>query len=219
MRYTPDQITAGLLIVGASIFFVGVVILWLGADFGSTLGQPPEVRLPVIAAHAAAWRTGYGLMAVGIAVTLLGFGGVHGLLRRSGAPGISSVGLLLLGMATGLAVAWVGHVVTLDVGEAQEVVRSGTVRGGYSARHRQGGLFHSGYTVFAFAGLATFGGAILRSSRLPQWLGWVAIGWGGLGLATFLVSGDAPPFLHYIVPVLIAVVLLDPETRRERGSD
>ena len=43
---------------------------------------------------------------------------------------------------------------------------------------------------------------------LPHWVGWLAIVYGlaGLGLLGFI--GDAPPFLHHLIPLLIGILLL-----------
>jgi hypothetical protein len=64
------------------------------------------------------------------------------------------------------------------------------------------------YTVMTFAGLVAFGLAMVATSLLPGWLGWVAVGYALAGLALLAVTRDAPPFLHYLMTLAIGVALL-----------
>jgi hypothetical protein len=64
------------------------------------------------------------------------------------------------------------------------------------------------YTILTFAGLSLYGGAILTSMLLPGWAGWTAVIYGVAGLIVFAIVRDAPPFVHYLVPILIGILLL-----------
>jgi len=56
--------------------------------------------------------------------------------------------------------------------------------------------------------LAVYGGAVLSTRVLPHWVGWLAIVYGLAGLGLVGVTGDADPFLHLVLPVVIGILLL-----------
>jgi hypothetical protein len=65
------------------------------------------------------------------------------------------------------------------------------------------------YTILAFSALAAYGGAILFTRVLPHWVGWFSIVYGLAGLALAgVTAGNAPPFLHHLMPILMGVLLL-----------
>jgi len=80
------------------------------------------------------------------------------------------------------------------------------------------------YTVLAFSALAAYGGAVLSTRVLPHWVGWLAIVYGLAGLALVGVTGDADPFLHLVLPLVIGILLLlrryqvPAGSQREEGS-
>jgi hypothetical protein len=49
---------------------------------------------------------------------------------------------------------------------------------------------------------------VLSTLVLPHWVGWLAIVYGLAGLRLLGFTGDAPPFLHYLMPLLIGILLL-----------
>lgn len=67
------------------------------------------------------------------------------------------------------------------------------------------------YVVLSFLGQATFGMALLRTSLLPGWVGWVTVIWN-LAMLVFLVVTKPQdmyyPWLHYIAPLLMGITLL-----------
>jgi len=56
--------------------------------------------------------------------------------------------------------------------------------------------------------LAVYGGAVLSTRVLPHWVGWLAIVYGLAGLGLVGVTGDADPFLHLVLPMVIGILLL-----------
>ena len=67
------------------------------------------------------------------------------------------------------------------------------------------------FVVLNFIGQAIFGLAILRTGFLPGWVGWLTIVWN---LAWLIILPIARPdnmyypWLHYIVPLIMGIVLL-----------
>ncbi len=64
------------------------------------------------------------------------------------------------------------------------------------------------YTLLAFSALVAYGGAMLSTRVLPQWMGWLAIAYGLAGLGLMGFTGDVPPFLYYLLPMVIGILLL-----------
>ena len=67
------------------------------------------------------------------------------------------------------------------------------------------------FVVLAFIGQAIFGISILRTGFLPGWVGWLTVAWS-LGWLIILPIARPDnmyyPWLHYIVPLIIGIVLL-----------
>jgi hypothetical protein len=78
--------------------------------------------------------------------------------------------------------------------------------------------------VLAFSALSAYGGAVLSTRVLPHWVGWLAIVYGLAGLGLVGVTGDADPFLHLVLPIVIGILLLlrryqvPAGSQREEGS-
>ena len=66
------------------------------------------------------------------------------------------------------------------------------------------------YMLLAYFSIAAFGGAILNTNFLANWMGWISVVVGLAGAASILLrgSGFAIPLLIHIVPFLIGILLL-----------
>ncbi len=65
--------------------------------------------------------------------------------------------------------------------------------------------------TFVYLGLlaiAAYGWAVLQSTVLPGWLGWASLGWSGVWLIVFLVAGDSLPAVLFIPPLVIGILAL-----------
>lgn len=56
--------------------------------------------------------------------------------------------------------------------------------------------------------MVSYGGAILSTHVLPQWVGRTTIVYSLAGLGLLGFTGDAPPFLHHLMPLLLGILLL-----------
>lgn len=67
------------------------------------------------------------------------------------------------------------------------------------------------FIVLAFLGQALFGVSILRSGLLPGWVGWATILWNLAWLVILPIARPQNmyyPWLHYIAPLIIGILLL-----------
>jgi hypothetical protein len=67
------------------------------------------------------------------------------------------------------------------------------------------------YVVLAFLGQAAIGVALLQSTLLPLWAGWITLIWnlGWLVALPIISPGDLYyPILHHTMPLLIGIMLL-----------
>ena len=74
------------------------------------------------------------------------------------------------------------------------------------------------YTILAFLALAAYGETFLPTRVLPHWMGRLSIVYGlaGLVFAGF-AAGNAPPFLHYLMPIVMGILLLLQRPQRAIG--
>jgi len=67
------------------------------------------------------------------------------------------------------------------------------------------------YVVLSFLGQSLFGMALLRTSLLPRWIGWLTVIWN-LGMLIYLIIAKPQdmyyPWLHYVMPLIIGIALL-----------
>ena len=67
------------------------------------------------------------------------------------------------------------------------------------------------FIVLAFLGQAAFGMAILRTGLLPAWVGWTTVVWNLAWLVILPIARPSNmyyPWLHYIAPLIIGIMLL-----------
>lgn len=186
-------------IVAAAIVVLGS-ILFLIAAFSPAARvfaeSDAERKLQMILADRRAWTNSQWLFSLGALVT--------------------AAGLLLVVLYDGgpLAVPWSYlAVATLLVGAGlwswhvylRAVDPQAFVRGALPAWH------FVAYTLATQAGLATLGFVIARmdaQSRLPGWLGWLLMGSCALLFILYLLFKDMPPFVYYILTLLLGLMLL-----------
>ena len=49
---------------------------------------------------------------------------------------------------------------------------------------------------------------MLSTRLLPRWMGWLAIVYGLAGLGLLGATSDVPPFLYYLLPMVMGILLL-----------
>jgi len=131
------------------------------------------------------------------------------LLRDAGDATFSSLALVALLFGGVLMAIYLAFPLGAGPVAAQETIRTGVVPDFYVQLTPGTQPLFVIYTILAFSALAVYGGAVLSTRVLPHWVGWLSIVYGlaGLVLAGF-TAGNVPPFLHYLMPILIGVLLL-----------
>lgn len=210
-RLTWPGLTGVVLILG-SLLFQGSAWGPLTAltDSSGTFvyALPPRGLLGVVFHHQALWSWTNVLFMVGGLLTLLGLALLTRLLQEFGDRIFSQLGLRLFSFGTFLWCFQLAFRLSVDVWAAQELVSTGVVPDVYTPLALWTGVLFVIYTILALSALALFGGSILTARVLPRWVGWLALAYGVIGLFILGITGDAPPFLHYLLPLLMGILLL-----------
>ncbi len=208
--WSVPQMAGALLILGSVIVLSSAALYMFVRDESTPIifGQPPRVWLRLVGKHPSLWFWATLSFIAGPIVTLMGFGLLSALLHGAGDPGYAQLGLLALAFG---AVLWVINLaarLSIDPWAAKLQAETGAIPESYTAISLWTSVLFAIYTVLTFAALALYGGAILATPALPHWVGWASILYGLAGLVYFAVMRDAPPFLQYLMPILLGVLLL-----------
>lgn len=173
------------LIVGSVVFLVGAAIgvpkVFMTAD--------RDERLRLLEDHLGWWRAaqfGYGV-----------------------GPSIASAGAIVVGAGIGGAagVLWMAAGASLMVGSlawAWSCWLRGLDPLGW-ARGEQSGRPFRAYVWLTLGGLAALGAGVFAAD-LPGWLGWLVVVADAGYLTLFVVTGDIPPFVFYVLLLVVGVV-------------
>lgn len=190
---TMRRLAGVTLIAGSLLFFVGAVTPVNSRVFGT---DDPLLKLGYIEEDPVAWD---------LAMTLLGLGGL-----------IAAIGLVPLARSAQqvtdpriLGVIAYGAA-TLAIGGAVSWVIISSVRiaqSPFEVVFADGSPWLFGtYRVFTRAAFIIFG-VVLLLSGYPRWLGWMLIVSGAIMFAD-LVALVLPPFVHYVVFLILGAALL-----------
>jgi hypothetical protein len=212
--WTRRRFTGTTLIVGCFLFLGAAGLIPRDAQGNFMVNLPLQEQLLVIAAQTPLFQWSLSLFISGLIVTLLGLALLTTLFRDAGDRTFSSLALIAFLFGDVLMVIFLAFPLGVEPLAAQETVRTGVVPDFYVQLTLWTQPLFVIYTILAFSALAAYGGAILFTPVLPHWVGWLALVYAlaGLVLAGF-TAGNAPPFLHYLMPILIGVLLLLPRSR------
>lgn len=180
----------------AAAFIVGAVVFWVGAR------TFPGTSLPQVQADAAGhvWTSVSFMLATFI--TLAGLAALTRGLVDAGNRVLAPAGLALFTVG---AVLWTLHLtyrLTVLVHAADEWHRTAVTPLWFEPWRAWAGALFAIYTVLAYASLAAFGCALLKTTWTPRWVGWSCIA-SGLVAAPL---GGLPLFIH--VPLWLAGICL-----------
>jgi hypothetical protein len=196
------------LLLGCFLFLLAAGLIPRDAQGTYIVTLPPRAALLVIAEQTTLAQWSMSLFLSGIIVTALGFALLTRLLWDSGERAFSYLALLASWFGVVLVVIYLAFRLGVDPLAAQETARTGAVPDYYEPLKLWGTTLFQVYTVCACSALALYGGALLVSRMLPRWLSWTAIIYGLLVLLLFAYAHDIPPFLHYLLPIVIGILLL-----------
>jgi hypothetical protein len=206
--WTQRRFAGFSLIVGCLLFLLAAGLIPRDAQGHYIVNLPLRAALLVIATQTTLAQWSMSLFICGVIVTALGFALLTRLLWDSGEHSFSSLALIASWFGTVLVVIFLAFRLGVDPLAAQETARTGAVPAYYEPLQRWGTTLFQVYTVCASSALALYGGALLVARLLPRWLSWTAIIYGLLVLALFAYAHDLPPFLHYLLPIVVGILLL-----------
>ncbi len=204
--WTRRRLTGITLMVGCFLFLGALGLMPRDTTGNFMVNLPLREQLLVIAAQTSLFQWSFSLIISGLIVTLLGLAMLTMLFRDAFDRTFSSLALLASLFGNMLMVIYIAFPLGIAPVAAQETARTGVVPDSYVQLTLWTQPLFVIYTILAFSALAAYGGS---TRVLPHWVGWLALVYSlaGLVLAGF-TAGNAPPFLHHLVPILIGVLLL-----------
>lgn len=185
---TTDRVGGILLIAGSVVFLVGAAI---GVP-GVFTESDPQARLSMLTEHLTLWRIGQPLYGLGALITAIGVAYL-----AATAPdrnGRTLFAASFVGLALGTA-AW-----------AWSLYLRGTRVSDFAFGTLPGWPFAT-YVLLTIGGLALLGAGLVAGGFRP-WLGWLTLGAALLFLAGYLWFKDIPPFVYYLLLLLVGAVLV-----------
>jgi hypothetical protein len=222
--WTRRRLTGIILIVSCLLYTGAGALLPKDTQGNYVVNLPQRDQLLVIFAHPQLWQLDIGFYISGVVVMLLGLAMLTTLLWDAGDRVFSPLALIAFLFGAMLMVIFLAFPLGVDPVAAQETARTGVVPGYYMPLTGWTHALFVIYSILAFSALAVYGGAVLSTRVLPHWVGWLAIVYGLAGLGLIGVTGDADPFLHLVLPLVIGILLLlrryqvPAGSQREEGS-
>lgn len=208
--WTTPHLSGITLIIGCVLFFTGAGQYGMVKDDKGRMifGQPPLVWVRLVHTRARLWRSATISMLCGTLVPIAGLIGLTGALDDAGDGELARIGLLAFSVGAVLMVILLAFRLTVDPWAGKYLAQANAMPEVYEPLRLWLGVFFVIYTILSFSGLVMYGSAVVSAGLLPHWAGWVAIAYGLAGVGMFAIARDAPPFMHYIVPLMMGILLL-----------
>jgi hypothetical protein len=210
--WTRRRFTGVTLIIGCFLFLGAAGVVPKDNQGNFMVNLPLREQLLLIAAHTALFQWSFSLFISGIMVTLLGLAMLSELCWEASDHTFSMLALIAALFGDVLMVIYFAAPLGIAPAAATSTVSTGVIPDYYVPFTLWTQPLFVIATILAFAALAAYGAAILATRILPNWVGWVAMVYALAGLAlTIFAAGNAPPFLHYLLPIVMGIALLLPE--------
>ena len=207
--WTERRFTGITLILGCLLFLGAAGLMPRDTQGNFMVNLPLREQLLVIAAQMSLFQWSFSLFISGVIVTLLGLAVLTRLLRDAGDRTFSPLALIVSLFGAVLMVIYIALSLGISPLAGQETARTGVVPGYYVPFTLTTQPLFVIYTILAFSALAAYGGSVLSTAVLPHWVGWLAIIYGLAGLVLVgFAAGNIPPFLHYLMPIVMGILLL-----------
>ncbi len=200
--------------LGGTALLVGTAVLALTFGLTAARGQMRGVAASFLGVEgigrdaAALGTLMKGLAAYGI-LLIVGFGVLASVMAEAGERSLAfvSYGLWVFASAVGVIRTTFDGTVTVWVGERW--ADTGTVPEVYEPlRAFAGASFLWFSEIPYFVAAAGFGWAVIRSSVLPIWVGYLAVAWSALWLLLLLVLKSDLPAALALFPIIFGVGML-----------
>ncbi len=184
------RLAAGLLIVGAVVFWVGARTF-------------PGMTLEAISSNPGGHMWTSASFMIATFITLAGLGLFTGCLRKAGDHILSVFGLFSFAFGS---VFWIVHLtfrLTVMFQVAEEYAQNASQPQWFQPWNDWAGLLFGIFNVLAYLGIVSFGGALLHTRLLARWVGWTCVIVGFLAAPLF----GPPLFIHTVFWVIGILVL------------
>jgi hypothetical protein len=202
-----NQIVGAILVAGVVVFTVGAVRWRLDYE------RPLAESLPLIHAHRRrrAWIQSWMLVAMFVTTAgIAGFAVVVPDAPDSAFAAVMAAFVYALGALCMIVSLTFG--LTVVPWAAERTVASGSIPEGFAAYRAWTSWLYVVHMVASYTAFAVLGAAVLASSTMPHWTGWVGLVLGAGCLAGFVATRFAgpfnPPILAHTFTGLLGVVLL-----------
>jgi hypothetical protein len=182
---TRDHTPGILLVVGSVVFLVGAAV-----GVPAVFTEPdPQARLRMLTGHLGMWRAAQPLYGLGPVIVAVGVGYLAAAAPTRGSRAILAGACAAMAVGA-LAWAWSLYLRGIRVAE----FAFGTLPGWPFAA----------YVLLTVGGLALLGVGLLASG-FPVWLGRLTLGADLVFLAGYLWFRDIPPFVFYLLLLLVGL--------------
>lgn len=202
----PESVVGAALAAGFLIFLVGAVA-WRRA-----YQQPLIDALPVIHSDRRRRAWIHLWMGMGTFVTPAGLAGLILIPAMDGGQAVAAMAFAVYLMAAMCWLIALGFRLTVVPWAAGRTVTDGTVPEQFPALDAWAGVLYTLFMTASYVAFIILGMAVISSSELPRWLGWLGVGSGGgllLGFTITRFEGPFnPPILVHTYTALVGIVLL-----------
>ena len=217
--WTERRFTGLTLIIGCLLFLTAAGFTPRDEQGNYIYGLSQQDALIVTYRHWSTWHWGLILFCLAVVLTLLGFVQLTTLLRDAGDRLFSRMGLIAFQLVVSFFLINMAFDFSIGFWAAQETASTKLVPDLYiQLSSWSDALFEVSSALSFFAALA-YGAAIVTTRVLPRWLGWLVLVYNLAMFVLFALSGDMPPFVHYLLPIVIGIVLLLPRYQRTSKID
>jgi hypothetical protein len=174
-----------IVIIIGSVFFLIAAFSPVSRIFGL---PSADRKLEIILSAQNQWMVAQVFFALGALVTAAGIGIIAYHFRGQSFSALMNTAVVILAIG---ALLWTWHVYLRAIDPQLFVPKGIPV------------WYFAAYTLLTQIGLAFFGVALLRT-ELQNWVGWMMIGSMGLFFLLTLIFRDMPPFVYYVVTLIMA---------------
>jgi hypothetical protein len=211
--WTERRFTGLMLIIGCILFLTAAGLTPRDEQGNYIYGLSLRDALIVTYRHWSTWHWGLILFCIAVVLTLLGFAQLATLLRDAGDRVFSRMGLIAFQLVVSFFLINMAFDFSIGFWAAQETASTKLVPDLYiQLSSWSDTLFEVSTALAFFAGLA-YGVAMIATRILPRWLGWLMLVYNFIVFMFFAILGDMPPFVHYLLPIVIGFVLLLPRSQ------
>lgn len=202
----PRVLTGGVLVAGFIIFLIGAAAWRLAYE--RPLAE--ALRLIHVDRRRRVWI--HIWMMVALFVTPAGIAGVTVLSEGILTKLLAAMAAVVYALGAVCLTASLAFRLTVVPWAAERTMVDGTPPAGFAAFDAWAGSLYVVHMTAAYASFAILGAAILSSSNLPTWLGWLGVGWGATFVGGFVLTRFSgpfnPPILAHTYTAVLGTVLL-----------